>query len=74
MRGLNISMSGGKKRRSLSKKAVHFTVMNCIVFGIVAQIVGLTFYAVSFTNRLVTTADSAARQAARLESHVADAI
>ncbi len=67
-------MSGGKKRRSLSKKAVHFTVMNCIVFGIVAQIVGLTFYAVSFTNRLVTTADSAARQAAMSATHGADAI
>lgn len=61
-------------RNSLSAKTVRSTIMSCILFGLVAQIVALTFYAVSLTQKYISVADSVARQSAMSVKHGADSI
>lgn len=65
---------GKKKNIPISKKAVYSTLTNCVVFGTVALIVGLSFYAASLTNYYVKTADSLAHQVAMSAMHGTDVL
>ena len=77
---MNKKQSGKKdqktknKNHSLSAKTVQATIMSCIVFGFVAELVALSFYAYSFTRQYINIADSAARQARMSATHGADAV
>lgn len=63
-----------KKKHSLSEKTVQSTVMNCIVFGFVAELVALSFYAYTFTKQYINIADSTAHQVKMSVTHGADAV
>ena len=62
------------KKRSISSKAVYSTITNCVVFGIVALVVGLSFYSVSFTKYYLSRADSLAHQVAMSATHGTDVL
>ncbi|MDC7294539.1 serine/threonine-protein phosphatase [Butyrivibrio sp. DSM 10294] len=62
------------KNHSLAEKARSFTLLSCVAFGIVAQIMALTFYGVSNTKQLIRVAESAAMQAAMSAIHGADSL
>ncbi|MCR5404457.1 MAG: SpoIIE family protein phosphatase [Butyrivibrio sp.] len=62
------------KRRSISSQAVYSTITNCVVFGLVALVVGLSFYSVSFTNYYLKRADSLAHQVAMSATHATDVV
>lgn len=62
------------KRHSLSIKTIRLTVISCIVFGLVAQLVALSFYTVSFIGQYIDIADTTARQAATSSTHGSDAV
>ena len=42
-----------KLRNSLSAKTVRSTVKSCIIFGLICQLVALTFFTVSLTNQYI---------------------
>ena len=50
------------KDRSLSSKAVRLTVRNCIIFGLVVQIVALSFYAIALVSQYIKTSDTTLKQ------------
>lgn len=51
-----------KHKRTLSEKTVRSTVKGIILFGIVAQLVSLSFYSESMTKQIIERADSIAIQ------------
>ncbi|MBQ8965637.1 SpoIIE family protein phosphatase [Ruminococcus sp.] len=57
-------MKKNKKHLSLAAKTVRSTVRSCVLFGIVFQIVALSFYAVTLTKQYISAADTSVRQAA----------
>ena len=63
-----------EKHHSLSAKTIRSTIMSCLVFGLVAQIVALSFYAFSLTKQYIEIADSIAHQAAISSTHGSDAV
>ena len=63
-----------KKHHSLLAKTVRSTIVSCFVFGLIVQIVALSFYAYSFTKKYIEIADSAARQARMSATHGSDAV
>ncbi len=50
------------KDRSLSAKTAQSTVQSCIVFGIIVQIVALSFYFANLTTQYIKTADTTVKQ------------
>ncbi|MBR6478369.1 MAG: SpoIIE family protein phosphatase, partial [Lachnospiraceae bacterium] len=62
-----------KRRHSLAAKTWRSTVISCIVFGLIAQFVALTFYAATHTKQLISVADSAAHQSKMSATHGSDA-
>ncbi|MBQ4486609.1 MAG: hypothetical protein II936_06345 [Oscillospiraceae bacterium] len=71
----NTTVNNKKKRRhSLAAKTVHSMIRNCVIFGLVAQLVALAFYAVSSTNQLIDLADGIAHQAIMSATHGTDTI
>jgi sigma-B regulation protein RsbU (phosphoserine phosphatase) len=65
-------MARTRKIVSLSSKTVRSTVLSCIVFGLVVQIVAVSFYAFSLTKQYINTADSTVHQAKMSITHGAD--
>ena len=63
-----------KKRHSISARTVRSTIKSCILFGLVAQIVALAFYAISLTKQYINTAEKTARHAAMSAVHGADSL
>ena len=61
-------------RNSISAKTVRSTVKSCIIFGIICQLIALTFFAVSFTKQYISVATVAANQAKMSATHGADAV
>ncbi len=59
----NEKSRSGKKQLSISRKALITTLMSCIIFGLVSQIIALAFYGVSLTNQYIDFATSVALQA-----------
>ncbi|MBP5264703.1 MAG: serine/threonine-protein phosphatase [Lachnospiraceae bacterium] len=60
-------------RHSLSAKTYKATVISCIVFGLVAEIVAMVFYATSHTKEIISVADSVAHQTMNSAIHGTDA-
>jgi len=58
----------------LVAKTWRSTVVSCIVFGLIAEFVALTFYAASHTKQLISVADSAAHQAKQSATHGTDVV
>ncbi len=67
-------MTMKKKNNSLSVKTLRSTIQSCIIFGLVAQIVALTFFAYSLTMQYISTADSTVKQARMSITHGTDSI
>ncbi len=63
-----------KKRMSVYSRAVLSTFTNCVVFGLVALVVGLSFYSASMTNHYIKLADSLAHQVAMSATHGTDVV
>ena len=63
-----------RRRHSLAAKTVRSTVISCILFGLVAEIVAVAFYAYSLTRQYISVADSAAHQAVMAVTRGADAV
>ena len=57
----------------MAAKTWRSTVISCIVFGLIAQFVALTFYAATHTKQLISVADSAAHQSKMSATHGSDA-
>lgn len=62
-----------KKSKSLSAKTVRSTLISCFTFGLIIQLVALSFYAYSFIHQYIIIADAAARQSRMSVTHGADA-
>ena len=60
-------------RKSLSAKTVRSTLLSCLIFGLIIQLVALSFYAYSFIHQYIKIADAAARQCRLSVTHGADA-
>ena len=63
-----------KLHNSLSAKTVRSTIKSCIIFGLICQLVALTFYAVSTTKHYISVATTTANQAKMSATHGADAV
>ncbi|MBO4750991.1 MAG: SpoIIE family protein phosphatase [Lachnospiraceae bacterium] len=63
-----------QRRHSLAAKTWRSTVISCIVFGLVAQIVAMLFYSASHVKQLISVADGAAHQASQSARRGSDAI
>ena len=63
-----------KRRHSLSAKTVRSTVVSCILFGLIIQLVALSFYAYSFTKKYIEIAHAAAIQARSSAMHGSDVV
>ncbi len=61
-----------KKQHSLSAKTINSTVISCIIFGLIIQIVALSFFAVSITKQYIQTADTTVRQVRMSVKHSVD--
>ncbi|MCR4689251.1 MAG: PP2C family protein-serine/threonine phosphatase [Saccharofermentans sp.] len=61
-----------KNTKSLSAKTLRSTIVSCIIFGLVAQIVALSFYAYSLTKKFIDIGYSVATQAKVSAQHGAD--
>lgn len=61
-----------KKQHSLSVKTINSTVISCIIFGLIIQIVALSFFAVSITKQYIQTADTTVRQVRMSVKHSID--
>ena len=51
-------MQKKSKHRSLSAKTVRSTVQSCIVFGLIVQIVAVTFYAIDLARQFIKTTEN----------------
>ena len=63
-----------KLHNSLSAKTVRSTIKSCIIFGLICQLVALTFFAVSITKQYISVATSTANQAKLSTTNGADAV
>ena len=63
-----------QRAHSLAAKTWRSTVMSYIVFGLIAEIVALSFYAATHTKQLINVADSAAHQSKMSATHGSDAV
>ena len=63
-----------KRLHSLSAKTIRNTILSCIIFGIVAQVVALSFYMASLTGQYIRFANGIAHQAALSVTHGADSV
>ena len=61
-----------KKQRSLAFKTVYSTILSCGIFGLVALLITLAFYAFTLTKQYITMADGIARQSGQSVMHGAD--
>ncbi len=59
---------------SLSAKTVRSTVQSCILFGLVIQIVALSFYAVTLTRQYIKTTGTTVRQVRMSIRHSTDSM
>ncbi len=66
--------SAEKPHKSISRKALYGIFINFIVFAVVAELVAITFYAVTSTRGLLKNADSLCRQTILSVTYGADAI
>ncbi len=66
--------SAEKPHKSISRKALYGIFINFIVFAVVAELVAITFYAVTSTRGLRTNADSLFRQTILSVTYGADVI
>ena len=55
-------MKKRNKNRSLSAKTVRLTVRNCIIFGLVVQIMALAFYVISLVDQYIKATDTTLKQ------------
>ena len=62
------------KHNSLSAKTARSTLLSCLFFGLVIQLVALSFYGYAFIRQYITTADATARQIRMSATHDADAV
>ena len=51
-----------KKKRTLSSKTMHMTIKRCIVFGLVVQLMALTFYAFALVSQYINSANTTLMQ------------
>ena len=63
-----------RKYYSISQKTVRSTVLNCIIFGLAAQILALAVYASALTKQYVNMAHGIAQQARQSAVHAADTV
>ncbi len=61
-----------KKNASLSAKTVRSTIQSCILFGLVVQIVALSFYAVNLTRQYIKTTGTTVKQVRMSVKHSTD--
>ena len=62
-----------RMRHSLSAKTFRSTVISCILFGLVAELVAMGFYASTHTKQIIDVADSVAHQSMTTATHGTDA-
>lgn len=65
-------MKKTKKRNSLSAKTVSSTIKSCILFGLVTEIIAISFSAFSLTKQYIQTADTTVKQVRMSAMHSAD--
>ena len=62
------------KSTSLSAKTARSTLLSCLFFGLIIQLVAVSFYAFAFIKQYINTADATARQVRISATHGADAV
>ena len=65
-------MKRKNKNSSLSAKTVRSTIQSCILFGLVVQIVALSFYAVTLTRQYIKTTGTTVKQVRMSVKHSTD--
>ena len=61
-----------KKQRSLSAKTIHYAVLSCIIFGLIAEMIGVAIYGTVLSKEYVTRAFHTASNVSNSVKHGTD--
>ena len=61
-----------KKQRSLSAKTIHYAVLSCIIFGLIAEMIGVAIYGTVLSKEYVTRAFYTASNVSNSVKHGTD--